>query len=130
MNHAVRKPVTNVQTKRRRRRSISVNGFVPPTPADAAAFEVPTAGVPTYFVASTAALAAGFAASGFGSTLPVSGSAMSLLLCCDYFCPNLNRRPPNALGPPPLSTILHRAPEYIDALFCLWPAIRSGRARI
>jgi hypothetical protein len=50
-------------------------------PADAAAFEVPTAGVPTYFVASTGPVAAGFAASGFGLGLPLSGSAMSLSSC-------------------------------------------------
>src|SRR5579872_2780836 len=74
-NHAVRKAVTRVQTKRRRWRSISVEGAVPATPAAAAAFDVPTAGVPTYFVASVA-LAAGFAASGFGLTLSVSNSAM------------------------------------------------------
>src|SRR5579859_2592067 len=65
-----------VQTKRRRWRSISVEGTVPAMPPAAAAFEVPTAGVPTYFVASTAGLAAGFAASGFGLTLLVSNSAM------------------------------------------------------
>src|SRR5579864_6510201 len=80
-NHAVKKPVTITQTKRRRRPSISVEGAVPATPAAAAAFEVPTAGVPTYFVASAAALAAGFAVSGFGLTLSVSGSAMNSLLC-------------------------------------------------
>src|SRR5205085_8894144 len=60
-NQAVKNPVTIVHTNRRRRRSTSVNGAVPATPAAAAAFEVPTAGVPTYFVASAAGLAAGFA---------------------------------------------------------------------
>src|SRR5450432_1247144 len=69
-NHATRKPVTMVQTKRRRWRSISVEGAVPATPAAAAAFDVPTAGVPTYLVASTAGLTAGvtagLAGSGFG----------------------------------------------------------------
>ena len=86
-NHAIRNPVTMVQTKRRRRRSISVMVQVPATPAAAAAFEVPTAGVPTYFVAScgasgagVAGFATGFAASGFGSTFPLSGSAMNFLL--------------------------------------------------
>jgi hypothetical protein len=65
--------------------SISVfDGPAEFSPADAAAFDVPTAGVPTYFVASTAALAAGFAASGFGLTLSVSGSAMSVLLLTFY----------------------------------------------
>src|SRR5450631_1334853 len=84
-DHAARKPVTIVHTNRRRRRSISVEGAVPATPADAAAFDVPTAGVPTYFAASVAGFAAagaigaaGFAASGFGLTLPSSGSAMRL----------------------------------------------------
>jgi hypothetical protein len=52
------------------------------SPADAAAFEVPTAGVPTYFVASTPVVAAGFAASGFGlgfgGSLP--GTVMGTLL--------------------------------------------------
>src|SRR3954453_23190743 len=74
-NQAVRNPATIVQTKRRRRRSTSVEGAVPATPAAVAAFEVPTAGVPTYLVAS--ALAAGFATSGFGVTFEVSNSAMS-----------------------------------------------------
>src|SRR5581483_962051 len=68
-NHAVRNPVTIVQTNRRRLRSISVEGAVPAIPPAAAAFEVPTAGVPTYFVASTAGLAGVLAASGFGLTL-------------------------------------------------------------
>src|SRR5579864_4129062 len=76
-NHATRKPVTMVQTKRRRRRSISVEGVVPATPAAGAALDVPTAGVPTYLVASAALLATGFAASGFGLTFGVSVSAMS-----------------------------------------------------
>src|SRR5579862_6279921 len=79
-NHAIKKPVTMVHTKRRRWRSISVEGAVPATPPAAAAFEVPTAGVPTYLVASAAGLAAGFTGSGFGLTLPVSNSAMNLLL--------------------------------------------------
>src|SRR5579872_2612351 len=75
-NHAVRKAVTRVQTKRRRWRSISVEGAVPATPAAAAAFDVPTAGVPTYLVAS-AGLAGVLTASGFGLTVPVSNSAMN-----------------------------------------------------
>jgi hypothetical protein len=48
------------------------------SPAAAAAFEVPTAGVPTYFVASTAPAAAGAAGSGFGVGFGPSGSGMSL----------------------------------------------------
>src|SRR5436309_10912759 len=71
-NQAARNPVTMVQTKRRRRLSISVEGAVPAMPPAAAAFEVPTAGVPTYFVASTVGLAGVLAASGFGLTLSVS----------------------------------------------------------
>src|SRR5712691_3251055 len=87
-NQAVRKAVTPTHTSRRRRWSISVfDGPAEFSPADAAAFEVPTAGVPTYlvastFVASAGVLATGFAASGFGLTLSVSGSAMSPLLNC------------------------------------------------
>src|SRR5579864_8006858 len=84
-NHAIRNPVTIVHTKRRRWRSISVEGAVPATPAAAAAFEVPTAGVPTYLVASCVPAVAGFAAaavtaSEFGLTFGVSGSAMRSLL--------------------------------------------------
>src|ERR1700693_2934598 len=78
-NHAVKNAVTATQTSRRRRRSMSVlDGPVDESPADAAAFDVPTAGVPTYFVASTAPGAAGFAASGFGLGFAPSGSAMSV----------------------------------------------------
>src|ERR1700682_1106589 len=68
-NHAVRKAVTPTHTSRRRRLSISVfDGPDGASPAAAAAFDVPTAGVPTYLVASifgastlgaSAALAAG-----------------------------------------------------------------------
>src|SRR6202167_213230 len=81
-NHAVRNAVTAAHTRRRRRRSISVlEGPVDVNPAAAAAFEVPTAGVPTYLVASTfvpsPAAAAGFAASGFGTGFAPSGSGMS-----------------------------------------------------
>src|ERR1700747_1431256 len=94
-NQAARNPVTMVQTKRRRCRSISVEGTVVATPAAAAAFEVPTAGVPTYFVAST--LAAGFAASGVGLTFSVS--AMGLLLCLAGLGPNPQRLP-HILAPP------------------------------
>src|ERR1700675_4109211 len=66
-NHAVRNAVTPTHTRRRRRRSTSVlEGPGEDSPAEAAAFEVPTAGVPTYFVASTATRGAGCAGSGFG----------------------------------------------------------------
>src|SRR3954452_9412486 len=79
-NQAVRNPATMVQKKRRRRRSTSVEGAVPAMPPAAAACDVPTAGVPTYLVASTPGLAAGFAGSGFGLTLGASNSAISFLL--------------------------------------------------
>src|SRR5271170_6660092 len=78
-NHAVRNAVTATHTRRRRRRSISVfDGPGEDNPAAAAAFEVPTAGVPTYFVASTAPVEAGLAGSGFGVGFAPSGSGMSL----------------------------------------------------
>src|SRR5205807_2197012 len=78
-NHAVRNAVTPTHTRRRRRRSTSVfDGPDDARPPAAAAFEVPTAGVPTYLVASSAGLAAGFAGSGFGLTLSASGSAISV----------------------------------------------------
>src|ERR1700676_4677216 len=90
-----------VQTKRRRWRSISVEGAVPATPAAAAAFEVPTAGVPTYFVASCAPVGAdAFAASGFGLTFGTSGSAMNSLPVKDDLDPNPNQRPPHTPAPP------------------------------
>ena len=57
-NHAVRNAVTPTHTRRRRRRSTSVfDGPDDARPPAAAAFEVPTAGVPTYLVASSAGLA-------------------------------------------------------------------------
>jgi hypothetical protein len=82
-NQAVKKAVTPTQTSRRRRRSISVfDGPAEESPADAAAFEVPTAGVPTYFVASTVLRGAGCAGFGFGlgfgGSLP--GTVMGALL--------------------------------------------------
>src|ERR1700691_3039723 len=78
-NHAVRNAVTPTHTKRRRRWSISVfEGPDEDSPAEAAAFEVPPAGVPTYFVASTAPRVAGLATSGFGVGFAPSGSAIGL----------------------------------------------------
>ena len=114
-----------VQTKRRRRRSISVEGAVPATPAAAAAFEVPTAGVPTYLVAS--ALAAGFATSGFGVTFEVSNSAMSflLLLCLTGPCSN-PRQPPRTLALPTSS--LECEWEPLQKLPASMPAERSPSA--
>jgi hypothetical protein len=74
-NHAVRNAVTETHTIRRRRWSISVfEGPAEESPAAAAAFEVPTAGVPTYLVASAALGGEVGAASGlglgFGASLP------------------------------------------------------------
>ena len=79
----MRNAVTPTHTNRRRRRSTSVlEGPAEESPADAAAFEVPTAGVPTYLVASTALRVAGCAASGFGLGFgcSVPGTAMSASL--------------------------------------------------
>src|ERR1700722_10530084 len=72
-NHAVRKAVTATQTNRRRRWSTSVfDGPDEESPADAAAFDVPTAGVPTYLVASAAAFGGVCAVSAFGLGLGAS----------------------------------------------------------
>src|SRR5882762_5886401 len=67
MNHAPRKPVTATHT-RRRRRSLTWLGSGPTVanPAEAAAFDVPTAGVPTYLVASPPPAADVFGVSRFG----------------------------------------------------------------
>src|SRR5713101_6038556 len=76
INQAPRKPETAHHTKRRRRLlTWSSLGPTVGKPAAAAAFEVPTAGVPTYLVASSA-LADVFAASGFGLSDRVSGPAI------------------------------------------------------
>src|SRR6202051_4976815 len=65
-NHEIGIAVTPPHRRRRRRRSTSVlEGPGEDSPAEAAAFEVPTAGVPTYFVASTATRRAGWGGSGF-----------------------------------------------------------------
>src|SRR6266700_3209921 len=81
MNHAPRNPLTATHT-RRRRRSLTrlASGPTVARPAEAAAFEVPTAGVPTYLVASPPPAADVFAASGFGLAESVSGPAMRYLL--------------------------------------------------
>src|ERR1700687_924101 len=81
MNHAPRNAVTADHTSRRRCWLISLGGG--PTvanPAEATAFDVPTAGVPTYLVASPPPAAAVLAASGFGFTGSVSGPAIRYLL--------------------------------------------------
>src|SRR5208283_5506402 len=76
-NHAVRNAVTPTHTSRLRRRSISVfDGPDEESPAAAAAFDVPTAGVPTYFVASTAPAAAGLTGSGLGFGFSAPASAI------------------------------------------------------
>jgi hypothetical protein len=81
INQAPRNPATSHQTKLRRR------WLIPPAagptvgkPAAGAAFEVPTAGVPTNFAASPPPDAAVFAASGFGLAVFDSGAAMPYLL--------------------------------------------------
>src|SRR6266568_1850764 len=81
MNHAPRKPVTATHTSRRRCLFISLgSGPTVAKPAAAAALDVPTAGVPTYLVASALPAADVFAASGFGLAESVSGPAMRYLL--------------------------------------------------
>src|SRR6266404_141291 len=81
MNQAPRNPVTATHT-RRRRRSLTWLGSGPTVanPAEAAAFDVPTAGVPTYLVASPPPAAGVFGASGFGLPASVSGPAIRYLL--------------------------------------------------
>src|SRR5712691_11445259 len=81
MNQAPRNPVTVTHTSRRRFRLISEgSGPTVAKPAAAAALDVPTAGVPTYLVASAPRAADVFAASGFGLAESVSGPAMRYLL--------------------------------------------------
>src|SRR6266566_4174107 len=83
MNHAPRNPVTVTHTSRRRFRLISLgSGPTVAKPPAAAALDVPTAGVPTYLVASPPPAADVFAASGFGLAESVSGPAMRYLLDC------------------------------------------------
>src|SRR3989440_6454870 len=83
MNQAPKKPVTAVQTRRRRRLLISLgSGPTVAKPPAAAALDVPTAGVPTYVVASPPPAADVFPASGFGFADSVSGPAMRYLLDC------------------------------------------------
>src|SRR5260370_28916158 len=97
MNHAPRNPVTAVQASGGRRWLISLGaGPTVAKPAAAAALDVPTAGVPTYLVASPPLAADVFAATGFGLAESVSGPAMRYLL--DYWSSKMtsaarNRRP-------------------------------------
>src|SRR6267143_155168 len=81
MNHAPRNPVTATHTRRRRRSLIWLgSGPTVANPAEAAAFDGPTAGVPTYRVASPPPAADVFVASGFGLPASVSGPAIRYLL--------------------------------------------------
>src|SRR5215470_20202575 len=80
MNHAPRKAVTLHQTRRRRPSLVTLgSGPTVATPPAAAAFDVPTAGVPTYLVASVPLGVAGFTASGLGLTVSDSVPAMQYL---------------------------------------------------
>src|SRR5271169_2435644 len=81
MNQAPRNPVTVTHTSRRRLLLISLgSGPTVAKPPAAAALDVPTAGVPTYLVASPPPAAVVFAASGFGLADSDSGPAMRYLL--------------------------------------------------
>src|ERR1700674_1057946 len=82
-NQAPKNAVTVVQTSRRRRWLIWLaSGPTVANPAAAAALDVPTAGVPTYLVASPPPAADVFVASGFGLAESDSGPAMRYLLDC------------------------------------------------
>src|SRR5256885_5467002 len=95
MNQAPKNPVTAVHTSRRRRWLISLgSGPTVAKPPAAAALDVPTAGVPTYLVASPLLAADVFAASGFGLAESVSGPAMRYLL--DSWSSKIIWRPPKA----------------------------------
>src|ERR1700745_1831468 len=99
MNQAPKNPVTAVHTSRRRRWLISLGaGPTVAKPPAAAALDVPTAGVPTYFVASPPPAADVFAASGLVWADSVSGPAMRYLLDS---CPRNYRRLAKAPPFPP-----------------------------
>src|SRR3977135_4417159 len=81
MNKEPRKPVMAINARRRRLRLISLgSGPTVAKPPAAAALDVPTAGVPTYLVASPPPAADVFAASGLGLAESDSGPAMRYLL--------------------------------------------------
>src|SRR6266478_9099909 len=83
MNQAPRNPVTETHTSRRLFWLSSLgSGPTVAKPPAAAALDVPTAGVPTYLVASPPPAADVFAASGFSLAESVSGPAMRCLLEC------------------------------------------------
>src|SRR5581483_6735570 len=87
MNHAPRNAATQLHTKRRRTRSMSVSsGPAVASPPAAAALEVPTAGVPTYRTAApwrvtgggpagAAGLAATAGLAGAGAAATAAGAA-------------------------------------------------------
>src|SRR5207249_5782297 len=90
----------STHTSRRRFRLISLgSGPTVAKPPAAAALDVPTAGVPTYLVASPLPVADVFAASGFGLAESVSGPAMRYLL--DSWSSKIIWRPPKAPPVPP-----------------------------
>src|SRR2546421_11162464 len=81
MTQAPKNPVTAVHTSRRRRWLISLgSGPTVAKPPAAAALDVPTAGVPTYLVASPPPAADDFTAPGFRLAASVSAPATSYLL--------------------------------------------------
>src|SRR5690348_3407193 len=127
MNHAPRKAVTAHQTKRRRP-SLAALGSGPTVarPPAAAAFDVPTAGVPTYFVASAPPVAGDFAASGLGPsalglTVSDSGPAMHTLLDFYVLLEILFRRP--------LVRRLSPCAPANDARYSLFPCSNSKRKK-
>src|SRR5262249_6774964 len=109
MNHAARNPVTPHHTSRRRRALIWLpSGPMAATPAAATAFDVPTAGEPTYLLASSPP-AAGLAASVFDLSDVVSGPAMrtSWTRVLDQLVVTANF----AVGFPPGIWAVNRGPE-------------------
>src|SRR5260370_18445017 len=83
MNHAPKNPVTATHTRRRRRLLISLGaGPTVAKPPAAAALDVPTAGVPTYLVASPLPSPDAFPVSGFGLADSISGPPMRSHLHC------------------------------------------------
>src|SRR5437899_17582 len=108
MNHAPRNAVTVTHTSRRRFLLISLgSGPTVAKPPAAAALDVPTAGVPTYLVASPPPAADALAASGFGLAESVSGPAMRYLLVLENY-----QRPMKA---PPLPPLCYRPNRELDA---------------
>src|SRR5258708_21593804 len=100
MTEAPRNAVTVPHTNRRRCWLISLgSGPTVAQPAAAAALDVPTAGVPTYLVASPPPAAAVLAASGFGLAESDSGPPIRYLL--DSWSSKIIGGPDSA-APPPL----------------------------